>query len=202
MPLLAVFLLLLSSASANDPELCIQYADDDKCLSCVNSFVNQELNCQVPKKLLKHCMSYNEAEGCEICAFFHKMVDGHCLPISDSESCVLSDNKGECFLCRQGLALDRNDCVAAKSAVKNCDFGMKENDGLVSCARCARGFTLSLAAEHTVCLPALARLENCLNTYDGVHCTSCDIGFFMTPDGCKKTNKYDFEVSRIYGNAK
>ena len=195
-----IFLMMVFALakSENDP-YCLQYASDNKCMTCVQSYLSQDLQCVVPKQKKQNCIHYAPGGDCVKCGFFFELDnENKCVEVSPTEPCIFSDFMGECFLCRKGFILNNNDCLAGLPKIKNCAFGMKTDEGVDSCANCADGFTLNFSAKtHSTCVPSTGKLTNCLTSFDGKECNVCRMNFYMDGDDCKPTKLQNIDMSRL-----
>ena len=202
MLILTLFLSLgVSGSERGGEEYCVRWLERDYCESCIASYPLADGGCAVPgsESLVENCFRYSQKEGCLLCIFGYKLESNACVPIQNSDPCVLYlGNK--CLACRRNIQLVNGECQVSKACLlPNCGYcaGTKRGE---SCLLCEKGYFAFFNVETRTmgCLPQTTNTNNCWTSEDSLTCSECWMNFYNVEGKCYPSKAYRFELEWMF----
>ena len=178
-----VFFVMGSFFACPDDPYCTM-CHENLCLSCFDSVVSEEGNCDPNIKLVPHCSRYLRKEGqnpCTECALGYRLEGGVCVrcPIENCADCSSPDPK-VCVSCFEGLIAENGKCLPKKSPDLACFVPISEE----VCRLCRPGFTVNKNFKCDKGIPG------CIYMGKTNECEICHEGTYITATKeCKGTPK-------------
>ena len=174
----------------------------NKCVACVESFINSSGQCEAPKKKVPHCLTYLKDGFCLYCSQgFYTNSYGKCMNITMKNCLELKDGEN-CNICSKSLLVKEGKCIDTKHrcSIENCEqCTFDEVTQLEKCILCVDYYALLITQGRTVCKSEGESIKNCLylNSNNEEQCVVCDINYYWIKASCAKSTVYQVELEGV-----